>query len=148
VKILLRKKHPSLGESGEVKSVKDGYARNFLIPKGFAVPYTAASEKEVEALKKSRKRREKRIRDAKEELKSKIEALLLEIPKKAGPGGKLFGRLTPGELSILLSKKGLKVDKKLIQIQEKINITGEHTVKIDLAEDLEASLLIKVIEKK
>jgi len=125
-------------------AVKPGYARNYLVPQGKALPATAARVNEVDHQK--RVIAEKRARELKdlEAVKAKLEGLALEIAAQAGEEGKLFGSVTAQHLADLLSQKGLEVDRRKIVLQEPIKTLGEHTVAIRLRSDVVAEFKVKV----
>ncbi len=144
VQVILREDVHALGEAGDVVNVKPGYARNYLVPQGKALPATAERVNEVEHQK--RVIAEKRARELKdlEAVKAKLEGLALEIAAQAGEEGKLFGSVTAQHLSDLLSQKGLEVDRRKIVLAEPIKTLGEHTVAIRLRSDVVAEFKVKV----
>lgn len=144
VQVILTEDVYALGEAGDVVAVKPGYARNYLVPQGKALPATAARVNEVEHQK--RVIAEKRARELKdlESVKAKLEGLALEIAAQAGEEGKLFGSVTAQHLADLLSQKGLEVDRRKIVLQEPIKTLGEHTVAIRLRSDVVAEFKVKV----
>jgi len=144
VQVILKEDVYALGEAGDVVAVKPGYARNYLVPQGKALPATAARVNEVEHQK--RVIAEKRARELKdlEAVKAKLESLALEIAAQAGEEGKLFGSVTAQHLAELLSEKGLEVDRRKIVLGEPIKSLGEHTVAIRLRSDVVAEFKVKV----
>ena len=145
MKVLLIKDVPNLGKAGEVKEVKDGYAKNFLIAKGLAKVATpdvvAAWEKEQ--AQKAQKEAEE-IRRL-EELKEKIESITLTIRHKAGANGALFGAITNKEVAQALKEKyGIELDKKQIDIHPPIKQTGEYDIDIKLGHGIHATLKLIV----
>jgi large subunit ribosomal protein L9 len=144
VQVILREDVHALGEAGDVVTVKPGYARNYLVPQGKALPATAERVNEVEHQK--RVIAEKRARELKdlEAVKAKLEGLALEIAAQAGEEGKLFGSVTAQHLSDLLAEKGLEVDRRKIVLEEPIKSLGEHTVAIRLRSDVVAEFKVKV----
>jgi len=144
VQVILTEDVYALGEAGDVVAVKPGYARNYLVPQGKALPATAARVNEVDHQK--RVIAEKRARELKdlEAVKAKLEGLALEIAAQAGEEGKLFGSVTAQHLADLLSQKGLEVDRRKIVLQEPIKTLGEHTVAIRLRSDVVAEFKVKV----
>ena len=144
VEVILSEDVHNLGDAGEVVKVKPGYARNFLIPQGKALPATAARVHEVEH--KRRVIAEKRAKDLKdlEAVKARIEGLALEISAQVGEEGKLFGSVTSANLAELLGAQGLEVDRRKIVLSEPIKSVGEHTVSVRLRNDVVASLKVTV----
>ena len=140
MKVLLIKDVPNLGKAGEVKEVKDGYGKNFLIARGFA---KLATPEVIEAWKKEQA--QKAEAQAKEierlkELKEKIENLTLTITHKAGANGALFGAITNKEVAEALKEKGIDIDKKHIDIHPPIKQTGEYEIDVKLGHGIHAKL--------
>ena len=144
VKLILREDVPKLGNAGEVVSVKPGYARNFLIPKGKAMLATESRVKELEHQKRMiADRMAKELKDL-EALKQKIESTALAFIAQAGEEGKLFGSITAAQLAEQLGEKGLEVDRRKIVLDEPIKSVGEHTVKLRLRGELIADIRVSV----
>jgi large subunit ribosomal protein L9 len=144
VQVILSEDVHALGEAGDIVNVKPGFARNYLVPLGKALPATAARVHEIEH--KKRVIAEKRARELKdlESVKAKLDATSLEISAQAGEEGKLFGSVTAQNLADLLAEKGLKVDRRKIVLSEPIKVTGEHTVAIRLRNDVIAEFKVTV----
>lgn len=145
VKIILRKELDNLGAQGDVVTVKDGYARNYLIPKGFATRATDGAVKAIENEKKQRAFKIEKERKAARELADSIERISLSIPTKAGESGKLFGTVTTQMISDTLKTQGFEVDKKNIVIEESIKMLGNYEVSAKLYTDVIAKLKIEVV---
>jgi large subunit ribosomal protein L9 len=144
VQVILSEDVHALGIAGEVVSVKPGFARNFLIPQGKAMPATAERVHEVEHQQRViSEKRAKELTDL-ESVKARLDATQLEIDAKAGDEGKLFGSVTAQNLADLLAEKGLDVDRRKIVLQEPIKTTGEHTVAIRLRSDVVAEFKVTV----
>ena len=144
MKVLLIKDVPNLGKAGEVKEVKDGYGKNFLIARGFA---KLATPDVIEAWEKEQAR--KAEQEAKEieslkKLKEKIESITLTIRHKAGANGALFGAITNKEVAEALKAKGIEIDKKHIDIHPPIKQTGEFDIDIKLGHGIHATLKLIV----
>lgn len=144
VQVILSEDVHNLGDAGEVVKVKPGYARNFLIPQGKALPATAARVHEVEH--KRRIIAEKRAKELKdlESIKVRIEALALEIAAQVGEEGKLFGSVTASNLADLLAGHGVEIDRRKIVLAEPIKTVGDHVVSVRLRNDVVASLKVSV----
>jgi large subunit ribosomal protein L9 len=144
VQVILSEDVHALGIAGEVVSVKPGFARNFLIPQGKAMPATAERVHEVEHQQRViSEKRAKELTDL-ESVKARLDATQLEIDAQAGDEGKLFGSVTAQNLADLLAEKGLDVDRRKIVLQEPIKTTGEHTVAIRLRSDVVAEFKVTV----
>ena len=145
VQVILSEDVNALGDAGDLVSVKPGFARNYLIPLGKALPATAARVHEV--AHKKRVINEKLAKELKDltAVKDKLASLELEIAAQAGDEGKLFGSVTAQNLADLLSQKGLDVDRRKIQLSDPIKTVGVHTVSIRLRSDVIADFKVKVI---
>jgi len=145
VKLILKEAVHNLGEAGDVVQVKPGYARNFLLPQGKAIPATETRVRELEHHK--RIVAEKVARDMKDirSRKDALEALSLEIAARAGEGGRLFGSVTSVQIAEVLMQHGFEVDRRRIDLREPIKETGEHSVPIKLHRDVVARLNVRVV---
>jgi len=146
MKVILYKDVPNLGDEGEVKNVADGYARNFLIPRRFAVPYNRATEVElVQKQQAINRRRVERTIDA-AGLKTRIETMELEIAAVAGEQGKLFGSVTSSAIMDYLFSHGMNIERKKIELPDGgIKNVGIHNVKIKLYNGQLAELRVNVV---
>ena len=145
VQVILSEDVHALGDAGDIVSVKPGYARNYLIPKGMAMIATAERVNEVEHKKRViAEKLAKELKDLKA-VKSKLDAAKLEVSAQAGDEGKLFGSVTAAQLAELLAEKGLEVDKRKIQLSEPIKQVGTHKVAIRLRSDVMAEFEVSVI---
>lgn len=148
MKVILTKDVQSLGHSGEIKNVADGYARNFLIPGGYAKIATGNIIKQVEEAKeRNRKQAEENLKVV-EELATKLENVSVLIKAKAEKSGKLYAAVGPKEISEALGKKGFKLSEDKIIIAEPIKETGEYKVAINLNHGLEAKVDVLVENEK
>ena len=144
VQVILSEDVHNLGDAGDVVEVKPGYARNFLVPQGKALPATAARVHEVEHKRRViAERRAKELKDL-DAVKTRLEGIALEIAAQAGEEGKLFGSVTSQNLAELLAQQGLEVDRRKIVLAEPIKTVGEHTVSVRLRNDVVASLKVTV----
>ena len=144
VQVILSEDVHALGEAGDIVSVKPGFARNYLVPEGKAVPATAERVHQVEHQQRViSEKRAKELKDL-ESVKARLDATKLEIEAKAGEEGKLFGSVTAQNLADLLAEKGLDVDRRKIVLSEAIKTTGEHTVAIRLRSDVVAEFKVTV----
>ena len=144
VQVILSEDVHNLGDAGDVVAVKPGYARNFLVPQGKALPATAARVHEVEHKRRViAERRAKELKDL-DAVKTRLEGIALEIAAQAGEEGKLFGSVTSQNLAELLAQQGLEVDRRKIVLAEPIKTIGEHTVSVRLRNDVVASLKVTV----
>jgi large subunit ribosomal protein L9 len=145
VKVILREDVPSLGDAGELVSVKPGYARNYLLPLGKAIAATEASVKELEHQKRVIAEKVARERKLLEAEKAKYEGQVVEITAQAGEEGKLFGSVTAAMIADKLAERGLTVDRRRVALAEPIKDVGEHAVVLKLHRDIQATITVKVI---
>lgn len=148
MKIILTGDVKGLGSRGDVLEVKDGYANNYLIPKGLAVRATKGLLTETTQVKGAKIRHETRELEHLREMAEVITALDLELEAKAGPEGRLFGAITAKDISELLKERsGLDVDRKKIHLDEPVKTSGFHEAHLRLHPDVEAVVHLKVVPK-
>ena len=146
MKLILTQEVAGLGDAGDIVEVRDGYGRNYLLPRGLAIGWTRGGEKQVTQIKRARKSREIRSLDHAKEVKAEIEALTVNVPAKAGDSGKLFGSVTNTDvMNAIKAAGGPLVEKRNVQISAPIKKTGSHTVAIDLHPDVVARVTIEVV---
>jgi large subunit ribosomal protein L9 len=147
MKLILTGPVDNLGAPGDVVEVKDGYGRNFLIPRGFAIRWSRGGEKQIEGIKRSRAAREIRGLDHAEEVRAQLEELTIDLPARAGDTGKLFGAVTAGDIAAAIKKAGgPAIDKRAVQIGKPIKTVGLHTVGIKLHDAVTAHVGIMVVQ--
>ena len=146
MKIVLREDVESLGHKGDLVDVADGYARNFLVPRGLAMKATRGGIAQAEAMRRNRSAREDRDREAAQELAGKLTASPIVVTAKAGEGGKLFGSITSSDIADAIAQQaGAEVDRRSIQLAEPIKELGELEVPVRLHADVTASLQVTVV---
>jgi large subunit ribosomal protein L9 len=146
MKLILTAAVDNLGVAGDVVEVKDGYGRNFLVPRGVAIRWTRGGEKQIEGIKRSRDAREIRGLDHAQEVRTKLEGLQIELGVRAGESGKLFGAVTPGDVATAIKKAGnVAVDKRAIEIIKPIKTVGTHTVGVKLHDAVTAHVQLAVV---
>jgi len=146
MKVILSEDVKSLGIMGEVVNVSDGYARNFLFPKKFAVEANTKNLKEFEHNKKIIKERAAKIKESFKSIADKLSSLSLTIKAKTGEDDKLFGSVTNMNVAEALALAGYDIDKKKI-VMEPIKKLGEYSVAIKLHTDLSAEVKINVVQE-
>jgi len=146
MRIFLLQNVNKLGNSGELVSVRDGYARNFLIPRSLAIPVTKGTQNQVDEQRKHLTLAIQRDEKRAQELKDKIEQLVLEIKVQAGKDEKIFGAVTNRMIQQGLKDQGVLLDKKKIIIEKPIHKLGSHAVPVKLSTKIEASIKIKVVK--
>jgi len=147
MKIILRDDIEKLGEAGEVVTVKDGYARNYLIPHGYAYPATKSNLKVWENEKQSRLVRIAKETAEAEKIKAGLETVSLVIPMQVGEEGRLFGSVTNRMLADAFAEKGFDVDHRRIVIEEAIRTQGDFTIKVRLEHGVSATISVKVVSE-
>jgi len=135
------------GKKGEVKDVSEGYARNFLIPRGLAKEASQGNLKTLEVQKQSEARRKQQEKEEAESLGKKLDVMTVVIRAKAGEGGRLFGAITSKQVSEALAKEGIEVDKRKIELDEPIRTLGVTKVPIKLHPQVRATLSVQVTEE-
>ncbi len=146
MKLILTAAVDNLGVAGDVVEVKDGYGRNYLIPRGFGIRWTRGGEKQIEGIKRSRDAREIRGLDHAQEVRGRLEGLSVELPVRAGDTGKLFGAVTAADVATAIRKAGnVAVDKRSIEIGKPIKTLGNHTVGVKLHDAVTAHLQVSVV---
>ncbi len=134
------------GKKGEIKTVADGYAKNFLIKNGYAIP---VNERNMNNLQHERLKEEKLDQEKKKDAtkeKKKLEAEKIEFQVKTGKDDKVFGSISPKQIKEDLDKRGYKIDKKQIELENSITSLGYHDVKINLYSDIYATIKIHVVK--
>ncbi len=144
MKIILRKDVATLGDAGEVVTVKNGYANNYLIPQGYAIRATEGTLKALETEKKQQARKIELQRSNARELAAKLEQMALKVLAKAGESGKLFGTVTAGDIAEALKAQGVDIDRRKIQLEAPIKSLGKYEADAKLFMDITAKLTIEV----
>ena len=145
--ILLLKPVEGLGGEGDQVKVRAGYARNYLLPRGFAAPVTVANRKQVDALKRRRAERESLELNGAQELAKKLEKTSFAFAAKTGEGGKMFGAITGSDVHDKLTAAGFSIDKKRILLHTPVKTLGKHTVKVKLHADVTVELAFDVVSE-
>lgn len=146
MKLILTAAVDKLGLAGDVVEVKDGYGRNYLVPRGFAMAWTRGAEKQIEGIKRARDAREIRGVDHAQQVRSELEGLTIELGVRAGESGRLFGAVTPADVVGAIKKAGgPSVDKRAVEIAKPIKTLGSHTVGVKLHDAVTAHVPVSVV---
>jgi len=145
--ILLTKPVDNLGGEGDEVRVRAGYARNFLLPRQFAVPMTRANRKQIEALRTARARREAEELDAAKAEAGKLDGVRLAFAVKTGEGGRMFGSVTVQDIQAKLEEQGVSVDRRKILLPAPAKTLGTHSVRIRLHSDVSVELEFEVVSE-
>ena len=147
MKVILRKHYEKLGNVGEIVSVKDGYARNYLIPRGIAYQATTGNIRSLEEEKKQIVKREAKELEAAQALAAELEKVSITIPVKVGEEEKIFGSVTAQMIAGALKEKSFEIDKRKIDITEPIKSLGIYTVSVKLHPSVLASVKTWVVRE-
>ncbi len=134
------------GKKGEIKTVKDGYAQNFLIRNGYAVPVNEHNLNELNNQNKKEQAQDEKNKEEATKLKEKLEKIELDFKVKTGAGDKVFGSISAKQIKEELDKKGYKIDKKQIELNQSISSLGYHDVNINLYGNINAKVKVHVIK--
>ena len=146
MKIVLREDVDSLGHKGDLVDVADGYARNFLVPRGLAMKATRGGIAQAEAMRRNRSAREARDRGEAQELADRLTASKVLVTARAGEGGKLFGSITSADIAeAIATQVGTEIDRKAIQLAEPLKELGDAEVPVRLHADVTASVHVEVV---
>lgn len=145
MKIILNQDIDSLGKIGEMMDVKDGYARNYLVPRGFAMPANAQNKAALDHQLRIIDRRKAKLLSEARTLATKIEKTSVTVTKQVGEDERIFGSVTSAELEELLSAEGLKVFKKDITIVDEIKKVGVYTAQVRLHPEIQAKFKVWVV---
>jgi large subunit ribosomal protein L9 len=148
-KLILTHEVSGLGSAGDVVDVKNGYARNYLIPQGFAVAWSKGGEKQVEAIRAGRAARELATIEEAQDLKMKLENATIQLTVKAGQDGRLFGSVRPADVASAVQAQGVgSLDKRKVEVPATIKTVGDHEATVRLREDIVATISLKVVAAK
>lgn len=145
-KIILTQEVSGLGSPGDVVEVKGGYARNFLLPSGFAVAWTRGAEKQIESLRAARRAREAASIEESQHLKMRIESQPVRLAVRTGQAGRLFGSVSASDIAEAIEAQGLgTVDRRSIELAAPIRATGSHEALVRLRDDVTANVAVEVV---
>ena len=146
MKLILTQEVDGLGAPGDVVEVKDGYGRNYLVPRGLGIRWTRGGEKTIESIKSARTARAARDEDHAKEIKTKLEANPVNVKVRAGEGGRLFGAVTTSEIADAIGEvSGEKVDRRTIVVANPIKSLGAHEVSVKLHDEVSATVALNVV---
>lgn len=148
IEVILRKDIPKLGKAGDIVRVKDGYARNYLIPKGLAIP---ANQKTIQALESQRKiilAKAERERKKAQSLAEKLQGTTITLYRRVVEEGRLYGSVSVVDIVKALEEKGFNIDKKQVELEDPIKTVGTFEVNIRIAPDISVPIKVEVIEEK
>jgi large subunit ribosomal protein L9 len=145
MKVLLNESLKNVGRAGEIKEVKDGYARNYLIPRGLATMATTATVKQAESQRQAEERREARNVSANQALGNKVGAAAITLRARVGEQGRLYGAITASDIATALTAEvGQEIDRRRVELDEPIRQLGEYKVPVRLARDVVPQVTVTV----
>jgi large subunit ribosomal protein L9 len=148
-KLILTQEVTGLGTPGDVVEVKNGYARNYLLPRGFAMAWTKGGEKDVARIRAEREAREVATAEEAQALAEQLQATPLTITVKTGDSGRLFGTVGPAQVAKAAEAAGLaSVDKRAVEIPERIKSVGTYNATVRLHADVSAALTLQVVAER
>lgn len=146
--VILQRDVENLGVIGDVVDVKPGYARNYLLPQGLALPATEGNMKRLEEERRHARRAEERVRDEAASLAGQLGDRSVTFHVRAGEGGQLFGSVTAADIAERLAEDGVEVDRKDIVLEDPIKELGVYTVSVDLHEEVKPELKVWVVAEE
>lgn len=148
MKLILTHEVTNLGAPGDIVEVKDGYGRNFLLPRNFAIRWSKGAAKQVESIKAARDARAVHDLDDAKAIKGKLESAPVIVPVRAGEGGRLFGAVTVSDIADAFAAAGGPVDKRRIEVGNPIKSLGAHTVSVRIHPEVTATVALSVVAAK
>jgi large subunit ribosomal protein L9 len=145
--LLLLQPVEDLGNEGDTVTVKTGYARNYLLPRGLAVPLTRSNRKQIEALRERAAKRAQDELEGAQALASKLEGINIVFAVKTGPGGKMFGSVTAQELIDRIAESGVELEKKQVNLYTPVKSLGKHVTKIKLHPEVTVEYEFEVVSE-
>ena len=146
MKVILRSDVPNVGRKGDVLDVSDGFARNYLVPKGFALKATDGALAQAEGMRRGRAIKEQRDRDDAEEVARRLTPVVVRIPARAGAEGRLFGSVTAADVADAVQiQTGVTIDRRRLSLDEPIKSLGTHEIALRLHTDVEVRLQVEVV---
>ena len=147
MKLILTQEVTGLGSAGDVVDVRNGYGRNYLVPRGFAIVWTKGGEKTIDSIRKSRDARSVRDSGHAAQVKAKLEGATFNVRVRAGESGRLFGAVTAADIAAAINESvsGDQVDKRTIVVANPIKSLGTHTVTVRVHDEVEAQVNLNVV---
>jgi large subunit ribosomal protein L9 len=147
MKVILKDDVKNVGNMGDIVKVADGYARNYLVPRGLAVEASSKNVKSVEHEKRIIQEKGKKIKTSAQEFSDILSKVTLVMKANAGEEGKLFGSVTTMDIAEALKNEGFDIDKKKISLDEPIKRLGEHTVSVKIHPEITTNVTVQVVQE-
>lgn len=148
MEVILREDIQELGSKGDIVTVKDGYARNYLLPQKLALLATTGTRKQVAEMKAAAARKDASQKSAAETLAEQMSAVELTFTVKAGESDQLFGSVTSMDIAEALEAKGFSIDRRKVELAEPIRTLGEYTVSVRIHREVAASVKLQVVREE
>ena len=146
MRIVLRADVDNVGKKGDIIDVADGFARNFLLPKGHAIPATSGVEAQATAMRRSRDLKDAKDREAGETIARKLVPMVIRVSARAGGEGKLFGSITSQDVVAAVAEQaGVELDRRKLHLDEPIKTVGTHEVPVRLHSDVQFRIHVEVV---
>lgn len=146
MKLILTHEVNGLGAPGDVVEVKNGYGRNYLLPRGVAIRWTRGGQKQIDLIQRARKARDIRTLDEAQQVAGQVNALTVRLKQRAGQGGRLFGSVTPADIvDAVKAAGGPELDKRRVEIKNPIKSVGAHKVQVRLHPEVSASIKLDIV---
>jgi len=146
MKLILTQEVSGLGEPGDVVEVRDGYGRNYLVPRGLAMRWTRGGEKQVADIRRAREVREIRDLGDAREISARLESLPVQLETRAGQNGRLFGSVTPADIVAAVQRAGgPQLDRRRVELVDPIKTVGSHQVRVRLHSDVTATVSVDIV---
>jgi large subunit ribosomal protein L9 len=146
MKLILTQEVTGLGAPGDVVEVKDGYGRNYLVPRGLGTAWTKGGEKQVAAIRKARESREIQTLEEAQRIRQSLENRPVRLLVKAGASGRLFGAVTPADVAdAIVAADGPQVDRRKVELTQPIKTLGEYTALVRLHAEVSAKVALRVV---
>jgi large subunit ribosomal protein L9 len=146
MRIVLRDDVDNLGRKGDLVDVADGYARNFLVPKGLAIKATPGAQKQADAMRRSRDAQELRTREAADAFAQRLAGATIEVKARAGEGGRLFGSVTSSDIAdAVQAQLGIEIDRRRLDLDEPLKELGAVDVRLRIHADVDATIHVAVV---
>lgn len=147
MKLILTQEVTGLGTPGDIVEVKDGYGRNYLLPRNYAVRWTRGAEKQIESIRRARRAREIADLDHAQEVAGHLGTMSVTLPAKAGKNGRLFGAVTSAEIVGAVQRAGgPELDRRRVEVKNPIKTVGTHEVRVRLHPEVSAKIALNVVE--
>lgn len=148
MKVILKEDVDNLGARGKVVNVKDGYARNYLLPRGFAMKHSAGAEKLLAQERRMYEVKQVKAKEEAEQLAERLSAIELTVAKRAGDQDVLYGSVTPTDIADLLEARGFIIDKRKILLREPVKKLGDFDVQLRLHREVVPAIKLHVVKEE